>query len=448
MCCSDLRGATAALGGAKLKALVRAGFINEARQIESLAANASTDPESIEAMAVADILSNDADAACGKARRVTEGLDNSFWVRLRVVCYASSNELDAAELALGILRENGRLGDADEALLTPLASGGKLKSPVAPVDAVQFAAMKAMGAPIGGGFPARANGGVVMAVANDAAIDWPVRLTAARRAVAMGIMSGAELSAHYAAAPAGAVGRYGEIRAMSAPELLRDRAGLIAAEIAAATDVESLFALSALYAEDIRAAEGALFPASEAQSFALARLAQGDAVGAERWLSAAAAEVVRGVPEEQAMGFIDLVGVLGELEPAGAQRIAAAANISPAAPRLDPASAASASSKLAPVVSAAIDAAHRGSAGEAALAALAASGAAADGDPVAEAIMAPALRAAGLSDIARRRAVEALIAARYPADAPAPVSAPPPPASPASMTTGALEPRLKPKRPK
>lgn len=434
-------GATAALGGAKLKALARAGFIDEARQIESLASGANSDPESLEAMAIADILSSDATAACNRARRVTAGLDNDFWVRLRVVCYAGANELDAAELALGILRENGRLGEIDDALLSPLASGGKLKTPIAPIDVIHFAALKAMGAPIDGGLLTRADGGVVKAVARDAAADWPTRLSAARRALSMGVMSAAELKGVYAAAPAGFAGMYGDIRAMSAPELLRDRAGLIAAEIAGANDFESLVAASSLYADEIRDSEGALLPAKEAQSMALARLALGDAVGAERWLASVAPEITRGVPDDQAMSFIDLVGVLGELEPAGAQRVAAAANIAIAAPRVEEAAPATPSADLAPVVAAAIDAARRGGAGEAALAALAASDAAANGDPIAKALTAPALRAAGLDDIARRRTVEAAIAALFPTTPSQPEV---PAATPASAPEG-LKPRLKPK---
>jgi len=436
------QGATAALGGAKLKALARAGFIDEARQIESLASGAGSDPESLEAMAIADILSNETTAACNRARRVTAGLDNDFWVRLRVVCYAGANELDAAELALGILRENGRLGEIDDALLSPLASGGKLKTPIAPVDVIHFAALKTIGAPVNGGLLARADGGVVKAVARDAAADWPTRLSAARRAVSMGVMGAGELKALYAAAPTGAAGRYGDIRAMSAPELLRDRAALIAAEIAGANDFETLISTSALYADDIRDAEGVLLSAKEAQSMALARLSLGDAVGAERWLSSAAAEIARGVPDDQAMRFIDLAGVLGELDLAGAQRIAAAANIALAPPRLEKAATAAPSASLAPVVAAAIEAARRGGVGEAALAVLAASDAAARGDPIAEALTEPALRAAGLDDIARRRAVETAIAALFP---PAPSQPEIPAATPASAPDE-LKPRLKPKR--
>lgn len=142
------------------------------------------------------------------------------------------------------------------------------------------------------------------------------------------------------------------------------------------------------------------------------------------------------------MRFIDLVGVLGALDPDGAQRVAAAANVSVPTPRAGLADAAAPSATLAPVVAAAIDAADRGASGEAALAALAASDAAANGDPIAEALTPPAFRAAGLPDIVRRRAVEAAIAAIYLDEAPseAPVSATPA-SAPQKMT-----PRLKPKR--
>lgn len=435
-------GSTPALGGAKLKALARAGFGEEARQIESLSAGAKNDPASAEAMAIADIYANELASACEKGRRVSSGLDQAFWVRLRVVCYASQNELDAAELALGILRENGRLGDIDEALLAPLASGGKAKAGVAPVDAVHYAALKAMGTPLNGPLPASAEGGVVKAAANDAAADWPTRLAAAKRALFMGVMNADEMKRLYGSAPGSAAGAYSEIRAMAAPELLRDRTGRIAAEIEAAGDVVSLYAVANLYADEIRDAEGAILPAKEAASLALARLAAGDAVGAERWLLSAAGEIGRGVPDAQSMRFIDLVSVLGVLEPAGARRVAAAANVAAGPPRTAPdAEIAAPSPALAPIVAAAIDAARLGGAGEAALAALAASDAASAGDPIAAALLPAALRAAGLSDIVRRLAVEDAISAMFAQPAPMGISASATPVSASKVT-----PRLKPKR--
>jgi len=432
-----------ALGGAKLRALVAAGFIEEARSIESLASGANSDPASVEAMATADLLSGDTDAACAKARRVTAGGDTAFWVKLRIVCYAAANELDAAELAFGILKENGWADAEDEAVFAPLAAGARPKTALSPVDAVQLAAIKAMGAPLAPAFLERADGGVVKSVAKDASRDWPTRLEAARRAAAMGVMSGPELKSLYAASgDAGAA--YQAIRAMSAPELIRDKAARIANEIDAATGFESLFAASVLYADDLEALEGALVPARDAQLFALARLALGDAVAAERWLTSAAADVVKGLPEEQAMRFIDTAGVLAALEPAGAGRVAAAANVALAPPRLAAVSGARSSGDLAVIVASAIDAAARGAKGEAALAALAASGGAEAGDPVADAVTTRAFAAAGMAETVRRRTVEKAIAGLFPDQEPAAGTALPE-ATPASAPSR-LTPRLKPKR--
>lgn len=435
-------GATAALGGAKLKALARAGFIDESRQIESLAANTSADLASAEAMVVADILSGDVKAGCDKGRRVTAGLENSFWVRLRIVCYAASNELDAAELALGIMRESSRLSEVDETLLAPLASGGKVKTPVAPSDAVQYAAMKLMGTPIAVENLAQAEAGVVKAIANDQSRDWAIRLVAAARAASMGVMSGAELQSLHAESPISAAPAFHAIRAMADPERLRDRAGMIAEHILAAGDFSSLFVASVLYTDEIREIEGAVLPASDAGALALARMAVGDAVGAERWLNSAAPEFARGLPDDQSMRYIDLVGVFSILDRAGAERVAGAANIAVAPPRFQTAAHGAPSDRLAPVVAAAIEAARLGATGESALAALAASEPAANGDLVAEAIVSSSLRAAGLFDIARRREVEAAIAGLYPAGDLASKEVVATPASaPAKLT-----PRLKPKR--
>ncbi|MEZ5914654.1 MAG: hypothetical protein R3C42_03370 [Parvularculaceae bacterium] len=393
-------------------------------------------------MASADLLTGEADSACSKARRVTAGGDTAFWVKLRIICYARANELDAAELALGILKENGWASADDEAVFAPLAAGARPKTALEPVDALQLAAASAIGAPLAPGFLDRASAGVVKSVAEDANRDWVLRLAAARRAASMGVMSAASLRALYAASgEAGAA--YQEIRAMAAPEFIRDKAARIAGEIAAASGFEDLFAAAVLYADDIRALEGALMPAGDATQFALARLAVGDALGAERWLMSVAGEISAGAPEDQTMRFIDMAGILGVLEPSAAQRVAAAANIAPSPPLRSAGAVAGSSADLAFIVAAAIEAASRGAKGEAALAALAASGEASRGDPVAEAVTEKAFAAAGLDEIARRRAVEAAIVALYPDEARAASETGD---APESSTPSGIVPRLKPKR--
>jgi hypothetical protein len=433
-------GSSSALGGAKLIALARAGFFEEARQIDSLAAP-STDPLRAEAAAAADLLSGNVAAACDRSRRITTGLENPFWIRLRVVCYAASNELDAAELALGILRDSGRLDASDAAILTPLAAGGAPKSPSSPVDAVQLAALRLMKAPVIAELLDAADGGVLVAVARDANAGWKTRMGAAARAAAMGVIGSAELLSLYAQAPAELTGSFQTIRAMNAPELVRDRAVLIADEIKSAGDFKSLVAYSMLYENEIRSSEGVILPAKQAAEISLALVTLGDAVGAERWLASASAEIARGVPDEQLLRYIGIASAFSALDLAGADRVAAAANVS-LEPRENAADGAAVSSSLAPVVAAAISAAQNSAAGESALAALAASDAASKGDPVAEAIVARSFSAAGLGDVVRRRAVERAVRGLFPEEGtPAQTETPTPASAPDAMS-----PRLKPKR--
>lgn len=432
--------ATPALGGAKLVALARAGFIDEARRIESLASDTRDDSGSAQAMAIADILSNDIASACETGRQ-SNGSRDEFWVKLRVVCYAASNELDAAELALAILGEADRLDETDKAIFTPLAAGGKPSATAAPVDALHYAALSVAKAPVTAGMLGAAHAGVLKAVAEDAAADWPTRLAAARQAAMTGALSRAELAALFKAAPADAIPNYRAIKSLAAPERLRDKAALIAREIEAAMDFPSLYAAALLYADDMSALEGALIGPGEAEAFALALLSAGDAGAAEKWLLAAASGAEGSLPETGPR-FDDLVSLLGALDAEAAARAAAAANVA-VVPAKTVAAPAAGSIPLPPVVAAAaIDAAANGVAGEAALSALAASDAAASGDPLARAVMAQAFEVAGLGDLGDRRAVEEAIAATFPAPAKA--------ADAAEAVSGPVRgivPRLKPKRP-
>jgi hypothetical protein len=312
-------------------------------------------------------------------------------------------------------------------------------------NALQYAAMKTMKAMTDAALLQRADAGVLVAFAGDASVDWRARLEAARLAAAAGVLSGAKLKALYHAAPEDVAGAYKSIRAMTAPELLRDKAGRVAAEIAAASSFSELYATALLYADDLRALEGAVVPENEAEAFATARLAAGDAVAAERWLQSVAPAAARGMPEEGLMRYIDLVGVLGALEPAAAARVAAAANVSIAPPRTPVSTGGGPTHGMASVVAAAIDGAARGAKGQSALAALAASDAANAGDPVAVAVFERSLGAAGLSDILRRRAVEDALAAMYPSER-ATDDAAATAATPAAPVADKMLPRLKPKR--
>ena len=422
--------AAPSLGGKKLLALARAGFVEEARTVASLSTAGRDDPWTGQAQAVADLLGGDIAAACRRNAGLSSGRDELFWVKLRVLCYAQAGEGDAADLTFGVLREQGALNDADEAFLTAAATGVQPKLPPAAETALQYAIARRLDMPFAPGLLERADGGVLAAIAGDETIDPTTRIAAGQRAVAMGVMSAAALSGLIASVEidiaeiGSAVERARErpadpltdavifqsVSAMSAPEFLRDKAQRIALGLGLADSFHRAYALSLLYADEISALEGALLSPDEAASFALARMAVGDSVGAGRWLSAmvGANASVAALPEDQAMAFIDRVNLLSVLDPQTATRIAGAADVSliggdeaaaGADAHADP-------SVTAHILEAAFDAALDGKKGQASLAALAAStGEASDGH-IEAVLISQSLRAAGLSDLQRRYSFE------------------------------------------
>lgn len=430
-------GADAALGGAKLKALVRLGFINEAREIESLAVGGKSDPDLLEAMATADLLAGDNAAACQKAQRIASPRDGVSGARLRALCYMVAGELDAADLALKLLRERGALSPADEAILGAMAAGGKPRAGAEADDAVHYGAFRHAG--VAPAVAAEAEAGLLKAVAADATAPPPARLGAARRASAMGVMSGASLKQLFGEAaldvaavaggpeafrqrpddPVALAAAYQNLRSKSAPEFARDRAALAGGVFGAIRDFDTLFLAAVLFSDEIKGFEGMLVGRGEAEAFALARLALGDVAGAESWLAAG--------------------DVAGDGEASDIPALVAAAKAGASAPRNREARA---SGVPALAVDAVIEAAAERIAGQGALAALIASGPAASGDPIAEVVVARGLATAGLDDLARRRGVERLLQARYARLQP-PVAAPVAATAPGSAAGPA--PRLKPK---
>ncbi|MBB5519718.1 hypothetical protein FHS62_002543 [Amphiplicatus metriothermophilus] len=439
-------GATSALGGRKLLALARAGFVEEARTIASLSSAPRGDPYVGQALAVADLLEGRPEEACRRNAGLSSGRDEIFWVKLRVLCYALAGERDAAELTFDILRERGAVEPADEPFFLALTTGAAPKTPPAPENALHLAALRQLALPLAPELLGRADAGVLRAVARDESADIATRAAAARMAAAMGVMSREALAAVYAAAPvdvaevAQAADRararpddpmtdillYQSVAQMNAPEFLRDKAARIALALDAANTFPRAYAASLLYAEDIRALEGALVAPSEAAAFALARMAAGDGEGAAGWLSAMLGTGgLAGLAEEQAMAFIDLASLLAALDPAAARRIADQAGVvldDPMARARAARAGAPAHGEpetLARVLEAAFEAARADIPGQAGLAALAASRAASGGDPLAQVIVAQSLRAAGLEDLRRRLAFETAWKARFAAPAPA-----------------------------
>ena len=212
---------------------------------------------------------------------------------------------------------------------------------------------------------------------------------------------------------------YHSVKAMSAPEFLRDKAQRIALALSLGDTFYRSYALSILYADEIAALEGSIVAPQEAAQFAEARMAVGDSVGAGSWLAAmiGPAGSIGALPEEQAIVFVESVNLLSLLDPQTAAQIARAGGISllsgvdaslTATPQQqDPAVAAH-------ILEAAFDAALEEKIGQAGLAALAASSAGyGPGEAV---IVGQSLKAAGMADLERRYSFERAWAARFIAD--------------------------------
>jgi len=429
--------ASGALGGKKLLALARAGFLEEAATIASLSNAGRGDPWTGRAEAVRDLLRGDALNACRRGDRLTNGREDPFWVKLRVLCYAVADERDAADLSLGILRDQYGISPEDDLYLTAIATGAAPDAPPPAATPLQYAIARALELPATPEMLNEADGGVLIAIVNDEAAAIPARVSAAQRAVAMGVLDPAQLSslmerfafdvAAIGAAADAARDRPGDpstdavlfqsVKEMTAPEFLRDKAQRIALALSLGDSFHRAYALSVLYADEIAALEGAIVAPSEAAQFAEARMAVGDSVGAGGWLAAMTGPGagVGALPEGEAMAFVELVNLLAMLDPQTASQIARAADVSLLSgvdPRIavdrggDPVVAAH-------ILEAAFDAALEEKVGQAGLAALAASGA--GNGPGNTVIVSQSLKAAGMADLQRRFEFEQAWAARFPA---------------------------------
>ena len=458
-------GAGEALGGKKLLALARAGFVDEATEIASLSSVGRGDPLAGRAEAVRDLLRGDIQGACRRGERLTSGREDPFWIKLRVVCYAAAGEPDAADLSLGVLRDQFGLEPEEDVFLTAAATGAPPSSPPAAATPLHYAIARSLDLPVSPDLLAEADGGVLVAVARDEMLDAAVRINAGARAVAMGVMGPAQFSAlvdsfEFDVAVLGAAADaarerpsdaltdallYHSVKAMNAPEFLRDKAQRIALALSLGDSFYRSYALSVLYTDEIATLEGTIVAPGEAAQFAAARMAVGDSVGAGNWLAAmiGPSASVGALPEEQAITFVESVNLLSLLDPQTAAQIARAGDVS----LLSGAGAPVASMRRAQdpavaahILEAAFDAALEEKIGQAGLAALAASSA--GYGPSEAVIVGQSLKAAGMTDLERRYVFERAWAASFPSDAA--TDEPYPPEAQAREDEQGVTPRIKP----
>jgi len=349
------------LGGKKLLALVSAGFVEEARTIASLSTAGQNDPETGQALALADLLDGKNNEACARgtalANSVNTGRDarsEPFWVKLRTFCFALNGERDAADLTLSLLRERGSLDVREEEYLNAMVTSVATKALLTPQTAFELAVVKSLELPVSRNVLQEAQGAVVVTIARDGAQETATRIVAARRAVAMGLMSVSEYKDILRAIPltpetlsragdivvrqaedpiSDAVG-FQAVSAMTSSEFLRDKALLLAqilksAKPGSGVSFERSYALNILYTDDIKALEGALVQADHAALFARSLMAAGDGVGAGRWLFAMKGDGdILSLGDVLSAEFISLTQALALLDPSSAAVVADSANVS------------------------------------------------------------------------------------------------------------------------
>ncbi len=465
-------GVGPSLGGKKLLALTQAGMGEEARTISSISTASRTEPWAGQAEAVSDLLDGDIAAACRRNASLSSGRDATFWVQLRVLCYAVAGEIDAADLTLGILREQGALDDAAMVFLTAAATGVAPTSSPPVKNALQHAISRKFNFPVSSQLLSEADAGVLVAAANDTTLDPAIRIASAERAIGMGVMPISTLSGlmrsvgfdvpllsnavtianDQSGDPLTDALLYQSVRAMSAPEFIRDKAQRISLALSLGDTFHRAYSLSLLYEHEIASLEGTIVTVDEASHFALARMAVGDSVGAGQWLAAmiGANGAVSALPEVQAKMFIGHVNLLSVLDPQTAAQIARSAGVSVLGieserPRQN-SYVYHDQLAMARIVEAAFDAALEGKQGQAGLAALAASAGNTPSGEIESVIVSQSLRAAGLSVLQRRYAFENTWAATF--VEPVAAIAPEPDTQTKTVIEepGGLMPRLKPRR--
>ncbi|WP_031554150.1 hypothetical protein [Parvularcula oceani] len=362
-------GAGNALAGAKLLAAARLGFYRDAAGLAEIAPGLRTEAALSEVVAYAALLDGDMAEACARGANLRVGRQDPFWLKLRFLCYVENDEGPAADLTLGLLRDQDALTEGDDRLFTALLAGGGAQTAVSPANAFQYAAARMAGMPVAPAALGEAPGALVTAIARDAAATSSLRADAIERALALGLLQGEEARTLVSQLGNNALAE--EVATViERDQGSLDQATALAESLRAASGWDAYRARAALFADIVEETRPTLGYAPFAGEFALAAMANGQGGAAQRWLRAVLAD---GTDSTTPLPPEDLLRLYSVLDPDAAERLAERAQLTvePVPPTLLFADeAAQAGTDLAGLLELALSAAHSGSSGAAALAAL------------------------------------------------------------------------------
>lgn len=322
-------GADTALTGQKVMVLARAGFYDEAAGLAELTGGLQSEPELSQAIAYADMLRGDMAAACGRGARLQSGRSTDFWLKLRTLCYVVSDEMAAAELTLGLLRERDLLSDREDALFVAMTTGVKPSGEFAPRTGFEYAAVRHLELPVPVDQLDQADGAVLRALANEPRAPKQARVYAAERALYFGFMDAEEGAAIFRSlsftpeeiASAGDALRsdpsnyltdalvFQAVDQMTSLEATLDRTALVGEALRAAGSLQRFTALAKLYAPVTRNLEVIVNYAPYAEEFALAGILAGDPDLAERWITALAQDQTDPDGQGRAQAMLNLMAI-------------------------------------------------------------------------------------------------------------------------------------------
>lgn len=170
------------------------------------------DDEGIQrARAEVGFLRGDLDGGCREVRNgVTAHVAHPYWQKALVLCQLVTGERAQAQLGLSLLQERGIEGDeaAFLALFDALSSGEADAGEAVPAEAIAeplpFAALQSVGLAPGEGFVETAPAGLLVAAALSDKTPLAMRIAAAERAVALGVLEREYLAEAYGEASFGA----------------------------------------------------------------------------------------------------------------------------------------------------------------------------------------------------------------------------------------------------
>jgi len=299
-------GADTDLTVIKLRTLADAGFYEEAASLAELSGGLSRQPKLAQAVAYADMLHGDLATACRRGANLQTGRSEPFWLKLRLLCYVQNGETAAADLSLGLLREQAALDGSEGQLFTALITGGTPNSFAAPETGFDYVAARQLGASFTADQLEGASGIILRAIANDPQASLEARAYAIREGLYMGVLrpsdarslvQSLQLSPEQIASAREALETQPEdaltpllvwraAAEMTAPEFTIDRTALIGDALQSAKTAEEFTVLAKLFAPMADQVEVVINYTPYAMDYALAGIVARNESLTRKWIGA------------------------------------------------------------------------------------------------------------------------------------------------------------------